>query len=235
MPPPSENKRFLERLPLVPSFNSASKLAELVTQHGESGLDLLQAVIDQQIATKNDACRAWADALGVAYVDVLASLVSEEAVAMIPADVARKIRVIPLYVIDDVLTVAMAQPEDSVTLRRLEQIVAMTISPVFGLPCEIEHVVNVQYSTEKTLAESLAELEKSDLFNQPELASDKLAGLAESKSLTYALDEVIHFALRERATDIHIEAQEGISRIRFRIDGNLREILTFPGKLHRAS
>lgn len=233
MPPPSESKRFLERLPLAPSFTGAGKLAELVTQLG-TDLDLLQAVIDQQIATKNDACRAWADALGVAYVDVLASLISEEAVAMIPADVARKIRVIPLYVIDDVLTVAMAQPEDTVTLRRLEQIVAMPVSPVFGLPCEIEHVVNVQYSTEKTLAESLAELEKSDLFNQPELASDKLAGLAESKSLTYALDEVIHFALRERATDIHIEAQEGISRIRFRIDGNLREILSFPGKLHRA-
>lgn len=68
----------------------------------------------------------------------------------------------------------------------------------------------------------------------PDLAGDKLALLAEHTSLTGMLDEIIYFGLRERATDLHIEPQETQCRIRFRIDGNLREILTYSRKLHRA-
>lgn len=233
MSPPSESKKFLELLRLSPGFADAATLDDLIARDLD-GLELLQEVINHGLVSKNEASRAWADALGIAYVDVLASLVSEEATAKVPPEVARKVRAIPLYVIDDVLTVAMARPQDGPSVRRLEQIVGLGVSPVFGLPCEIDHAIAVHYSSEKTMAESLAELEKSDLFNQPELASDRLANLAESRSLTEALDEVLHFALRERATDIHIEAQEGISRIRFRIDGKLREILTFPPRLHRA-
>jgi type II secretory ATPase GspE/PulE/Tfp pilus assembly ATPase PilB-like protein len=48
------------------------------------------------------------------------------------------------------------------------------------------------------------------------------------------LDEIIYFALRERASDIHIEPQEIHSRIRFRVDGMMREVITFSRKLHRA-
>ena len=58
--------------------------------------------------------------------------------------------------------------------------------------------------------------------------------LAENNALVQILDEIMYYAMRERATDIHIEAQEIHSRIRFRVDGNLREILAFSRKLHRA-
>ena len=109
----------------------------------------------------------------------------------------------------------------------------MPISPVFSLPCEIEDAISIQYSTEKTLTDSLAELEKDNLFSHPEMASDRLVLIAESESLIKVLDEIIDFALRERATDIHIEPQETQSRIRFRVDGMMREVLTFSRKLQR--
>jgi type IV pilus assembly protein PilB len=48
------------------------------------------------------------------------------------------------------------------------------------------------------------------------------------------LDELLFFALRERATDIHIEPQEIQSRIRFRVDGMMRTVMQFPRRLHRA-
>jgi type IV pilus assembly protein PilB len=72
------------------------------------------------------------------------------------------------------------------------------------------------------------------LFDRPDIAGEKLASLAENNALIQILDEIIYFAIRERATDIHVEPQETHCRIRFRIDGNLREILTYSRKLHRA-
>ena len=99
---------------------------------------------------------------------------------------------------------------------------------------EIEDAIAVYYSTDQSLEESLSELERSTIFDQPDLASDKLALLADSDSIISFVDEIIYYALRERATDIHIEPQESLARVRFRVDGNLREMATYSRKLHRA-
>lgn len=231
--PSAKVKPFLERIRELPSFDSPEELAALGARHGDS-LDLLQALVDDQLVPKDDACRCWADALGVAYVDPFASIITEEAVEKVPLEIAQKAGAIGLYEINGTLTVAMSQPADSAMVKRLSQITGLPISPVFALPREIEAAVAIHYSTEKSLEESIGELDGSSLFNQPDLSADRVALMAEGNALAKILDDIIYFALRERATDIHIEAQETQSRIRFRIDGNLREILIYPRKIHRA-
>lgn len=224
---------FLERVRQRPDFDYGQELAALVERHGPT-LELVQALIDDRLLPKEDACKLWADSLEVAYVDPFASVLTDEAIERIPLEIARKTRAIGLYVVHGVLTVAIATPADAELVKRLSQIVQMPVSAVFALPREIDDAISIHYSTEKNLEDSLSELEKSSLFDRPDLAGDKLAALAEHNSLSEILDEIIYYALRERATDIHIEAQETQSRIRFRIDGNLREILTYSRKLHRA-
>jgi type II secretory ATPase GspE/PulE/Tfp pilus assembly ATPase PilB-like protein len=226
-------KAFVDRLRALPNFDFKTELAGLVSRHGDS-VELLQAVIIDKLASKDDACRFWADAMNVAYVDPFASTITEEAVEKIPAEVAKKAKAIGLYIIDGVLTAAMASPGDTDLVKRISLIAQIPVSPVFALPREIEDAIAIHYSTEKNLEDSLNELDRSSLFDKPELAGDMLAQLAENNALVQILDEVVYFAMRERATDIHVEAQETQSRIRFRIDGNLREILTYSRKLHRA-
>ncbi len=228
-----KSKEFIQRICALPHFDYAQEVANLHARHGDN-VSLVQAIVDEKYFTKDDACRYWADSMNVAYVDPFASVVTEEAVEKIPMEVARKVRAIGLYVLNGVLTVAMASPADGELIRRLGQIAQMPVSAVFALPREIEDAIAVHYSNEKGLEESLNELERSSLFDKPEIAGDKLASLAENNALVQILDEIIYFAMRERCTDIHIEAQETHCRIRFRIDGNLREILTYSRKLHRA-
>lgn len=228
-----KSNAFLERLRALPHFDFTPELEVLVEKHGDSAM-LVQAIVDGKMLNKEDACRFWADSLYVAYVDPFASIITEEAVAKIPIEVAKKVHAIGLYVLNGVLTVAMAAPGDTEIVRRLGQIAQMPISPVFSLPREIEDAIAVHYSNEKGLEESLDQLERSSLFDRPDIAGEKLAALAENNALAQIFDEVIYFAMRERTTDIHIEPQETIGRIRFRIDGNLREILTYSRKLHRA-
>ncbi len=234
MPPALENSTFLELVRRLPKFDFEKELEALGQQHGAGSLAQLQALIDQKLISKEEATRQWANSIGIAYVDVLSSAITEEAVAKIPSEIAKKANVIGLYIIDEVLTVAMSTPQDNNLVRRLQQITQLTISPVFSLPCEIDDALSIQYCTEKSLADSLVDLEKDTLFNRPELANQSIELLAESESLIRVLDEVIYFALRERASDIHIEPLENHTRIRFRIDGMMREMITFSRKLHRA-
>ncbi len=233
MTPYPTSNAFVALVLLHPGFDSRLKLELLAAKH-DRPLDLLQAVIDQKLLLKDDACRLWSDCLNIAYVDVLASGITLEAARHIPVEIARMVRAIGLYVIDGVLTVAMATPEDAKLVHRLEQIAQIPLSPVFCLPCEIDDAISVIYVTEKSIAESFAELARNALFAEPDLAIERISALAHSESLVHVLNEIVHFALRERATDIHIEPMEIQSRIRFRIDGTLRDILMLPKSLHPA-
>ncbi len=228
----SKNSAFLERLRQLPHFENLAAITALSTRFQDALL--VQAVVDERLMIKDDACRHWADSINVAYVDPFASVITDEALDRIPAEIARKVKAIGLYVLNGVLTAAMADPTDATLIKRLSQIAQMPVSPVFALPREVEDAIAIHYCTEKGLEESLNELERSNLFDRPEVAADKLAALVENNALIQILDEVIYFAMRERASDIHVEAQETQCRIRFRIDGNLREILTYSRKLHRA-
>ena len=224
---------FVDLVLAHPGFSAPGKLQTLAAQH-QNSLELLQAIIDQKLLLKEDACRLWGDYLNIAYVDVLASGITVEAGKQIPLEIARKVHAIGLYVIDGVLTVAMATPEDGRLVRRLEQIAQIRLSPVFCLPCEIDDAISIVYATEQSINDSFAALERDALFSEPDPNSDRISELSKTASLAHVVDEIIHFALRERATDIHIEPLEIVSRIRFRVDGTLRDILSYPKNLHRA-
>ena len=109
MPQNLVKSKFVELLRGRADIDFGSRLDALAEMRG-SPLDLLQSLIDQKLLLKEDACHLWGDFLGIAYVDVLASSITDEAVKLIPIEIARKVRAIGLYVIDGVLTVAMATP-----------------------------------------------------------------------------------------------------------------------------
>jgi type II secretory ATPase GspE/PulE/Tfp pilus assembly ATPase PilB-like protein len=221
----NNNSSLGECLRKLPHFDFEAELSALEKEHGK-GAELLDALIESKLLTKETGCKLHADSIGFAYVDPFASIITDEALAAIPIEIARKVCVIGLYVIDGVLTAAFAHPEDEATVKRLSQIVQMPVSPVFSMRRDIEDALLIQYSTEKNLEETLAELGDSKVLDNP----DKL----DSESLVKVLDAVIYYAIRERATDIHIEPQETQSRVRFRIDGMLREVIVFSRKLHRS-
>jgi type IV pilus assembly protein PilB len=231
VPNPKSNA-FLDRLRAAPHFDYLSEVTALAERFSDAAL--VQAIVDERLMTKEDACRHWSDTINVAYVDPFASVITDEAIERIPPEIAKKVKAIGLYVLNGVLTAATTEPDDPALIKRLSQIAQIPVSAVFALPREIDDAISIHYCTEKGLEESLSELERSSLFDKPEIAADKLAALVENNALIQILDEVIYFAMRERASDVHIEAQETQCRIRFRIDGNLREILTYSRKLHRA-
>jgi len=196
--------------------------------------NFLKQDLDPLLQRNNRACKLWADALGVAYVNPLIAVVTPEAVQRIPMEIARKGQLIGLYEINNVLTVAMAEPLDERLVRQVEAIANVEVSPVFAPPREIIHAIELHYRTQEQVLEDIEkfEREQEELLNT--LTDEDLKDLASSNSLSRLLDGIISFALRERASDIHMEPGEEQSVVRFRIDGKLSQFYAYGKAVHRA-
>jgi len=232
--PVNNNQTFLELLKKAKPFIPANDIKKLEQRYGSGSLAMLEALIAEGILTHTEATNLWSDSIRVAYVDPLSSVVTRESLDLIPAAIARKAQVIGLYVITDVLTVALSDPTNQSLLNRLEGITGMKVSPVFSLPSEIKAAIDIDYSSDQDVGSIIRELSDTSQSLLQEFSDLDFQALSETKSLIKIVDALFYFAMRERASDIHIEPQPTESVVRFRIDGRLRKMLKFSKTIHRA-
>ncbi|MEX0331640.1 MAG: GspE/PulE family protein [Puniceicoccaceae bacterium] len=228
-----ENKAFLDKIQQGEGTFISEDIEPILQRSGGATLAFLEELIEKELISKSRACRMWADSLEVAYVNPLIAVVTTDAVQRIPFEIAQKAQVIGLYVINNVLTVAMAHPEDKRLLKQLEAIANVEVSPVFAPPREIEHAIQIYYQTQNNV-EDIENFEKEQEELLRTLTDEDLKDLASSNSLSRLLDGMIFFAVRERASDIHMEAGEDHATVRFRIDGKLIPYYSYGKAIHRA-
>jgi type IV pilus assembly protein PilB len=220
------NQKFLELLLASSRHLVSGAVQPYLIRHGGPTLAFLEALIRAELVAKDAACRIWGDSLGIAYVNPLVSVVTADALAKLPREIVVKAQVIGLFIIEGTLTVAMATPEDKVLVERLSAIAGCPLSPVFALPEEIRDAINLHYAEEIGVQEQLLDWEKVHTELAGKLSDDDLQMLINDSTIPRILDALIFEAMRQRASDIHLEPREAEAHIRFRIDGRLHEMYT---------
>ncbi len=234
--PPKLDAAFLAAIRGLRTFTHACDLDGWAAA-ATHPLALLERLVDGGHLRKDEAGRFWSGLIGFAYVDPLAVAISEKAVARLTAEIAAKAQALPIYLLGDALTVAMPDPADEKLVRRLSGIAGVPVSPVFAFAADVRDLVQLHYATEQSLAEALRSAEGVDL---PAGGSDmdsrgrEIAQLADNEQIIRFIHALLLFALRREASDIHIEAWADESIVRYRIDGNLHDVLRFSRKLHGA-
>ncbi len=221
------NPAFVEKVRETEAVPPAH-LDALVARHGGGTLNLLRALMDDGLLGKAHACQLWGDSIGKTYVDPLEVVISREAVEVIPHEIAKKKTVLGLYYFGDVLTVITPDPNDTVFMKQLERITQSPISPIFGLPWEIETAIAIQYQTRENLDDLLKKITSSGFRIDGVQSDDDVAMLAEAVPMVELVDALVYYSLRERASDIHIQPEEASVPIRIRVDGILREAIRLP-------
>ncbi len=226
-----ENTLFVKKLRetgIIPE----TQFEGYVARNKGGSLELLRAVIEDGYMGKSRACQIWGDTIGRTYVDPFEVIVRREAVEQIPYEIAKKKTVLGLYCFGDVLTVVMADPNDTKFLEQLERITQVKISPLFGLPWEIDTAIAIQYQTRRSLDELLENVTNNLVLEGK--SSEHVALMAESLPVMELFEALVYHALRERASDIHIQPQDEEIPVRIRVDGLLREIIRLPKSLAAA-
>jgi len=217
------NQNF-QKLAVKNNLLTEEEARMLSSKYGGDDFSLLLHLLRGGAAQKDFLGKLWGDSLNVAYVDLSKSMFQNIAVQQLKMEYALKNKVMPIYQFGDTLTVAMANPLDKILIRELEGIVLRPVSVVFSFPDDIEDAIVIQYQSSSYLGGILEKISASDLFSRKDkISSEQIQALMGDQFIIEFARGLILLAVKERASDIHIEPLEDLVRIRFRVDGVLHE------------
>ncbi|MFH1876286.1 MAG: ATPase, T2SS/T4P/T4SS family [Candidatus Omnitrophota bacterium] len=205
---------------------SAEQLAKANDEVKRTGLSLERALEKLGFIKEEDLTKTKANALGLPYINLENYIVDAELMKVIPEPVARKYNAVPLFKIGDTLTVGMINPQDIVardTLRALAKI--ETIEAVLVSERGMHTVFDSYYGVVGSIDEIVKLIDNEKNLGAGETAEAPIIKLVNMMVLQ---------AVKERASDIHVEPEEASVRIRYRVDGLLHEISLLPKKLQNS-
>ncbi len=199
----------------------------------KTGLTLEKTLERLGYITEDDIVNIVAESMKVLYIDLKDYLIDPEVIKLVPEDVARKHKIIPLFKIENTLTIAMANPRDIMAideLRLKSRIPA--IEPVLSTEKAIQNAIDQYYGVTGNLDDVIKSIDKIKLPPMTTEAHVKtLAKVAEEAPVVKLVNLIIMQAIKDKASDIHVEPEESALRVRFRIDGILHEVSTLPKNL----
>jgi type II secretory ATPase GspE/PulE/Tfp pilus assembly ATPase PilB-like protein len=155
--------------------------------------------------------------------------IQPQALSLVPEDMARKCNIVPLEVTNDSLTIAMAFPDDVLTIRDLNTRTGKQIRIFIAGSTDINNAIDLNYRAGKEIQHNL---EKMGLA--AESRDDSNLELTAETPIAQSLYLILRQAVRDRASDVHIEPQENRVRVRYRIDGILHNVYSLPLNAHSA-
>jgi type IV pilus assembly protein PilB len=158
-----------------------------------------------------------------------------EAVSIIPDDLAREHVLIAVSKEDKALRVVMSDPFDLEILDTLAKKTGLTIKPLIGKSSEIKDAIARYYKEIKAfegLDELLEGMDYVKIEEAEEVDVEKLKAQVDEAPVVRLVNMILGEAIKDRASDIHIEPLEKSVSVRFRIDGALQEVMSPPKKLH---
>lgn len=183
---------------------------------------------------KGEVLKAVSQIFKIPYVDLNSSPVDPQAVGLVPESIARRYNVLP-YLYDsatDAVYMASADPFNTSTAEFIEKKIGKKV--VFALADlpSIRSAIEVSYvqGLSPEVSEALKEYQPS-VHEKP---IEDIGSIIKEAPIAKIVSTTLEFALKSRASDIHIEAEELKTRVRYRIDGILHEKLTLPKSIHDA-
>ena len=226
----AENSDYILELLTEYGMVSAEQIEEGWSKVAASDgrLDIVDALLELHYIDESEVMAMLAQQYGLETLDLTGYQIPDEVIAMIEADVARKYHVIPVMFSDEVLTIAMSDPTDMDTLDNLRYILNRDVEAVISPKEQIQKIIDQHYGTINDSVNALLDgMEMGDL-EQVEDADTGNEAKGDDAPIIRLVYLLITEAYKLKASDIHLEPLERRFRVRYRIDGVLREMESPP-------
>ncbi len=213
------------------------RIGDLLIARGLITTDDLRAALEEQRVTgrklgdilitagkitSRDLVDVLSERLSIPKISVRDLVADPEVVNIIPLAVAKRHRVLALFRVRDRLTVAMADPLDMVAIDEIRYKTKLTVNRVIATPEDIEAGIAQFYTVSDSVERFFSDYTVAD------------GAGAEDAPIVRLVDVLLGEAIKQRTSDVHIEPGDDELRVRFRVDGVLREEAHPPTRLHPA-
>ena len=228
-----KSREKLGQILLKEGLITEEQLDKAVEIQKKEGTRLGETLINLSIVTEKDIVIAMAKQLSIPYASYAKGLLKpaegQELSKLIPEDYARKNMLLPISKHMNSLTIAFMDPLDLITIDNLKRMTNCEINPIIATKSDLQRAIDEFYGKEDLLKDAISgsyELEefKPEKDTEEDLSLDDLIARAEEAPVVKLVDLILMQAIRDRASDIHIEPFKNKINIRYRIDGVLYEI-----------
>ena len=212
-------------------------LEAALEQHSNNQLQLGETLLEMGFVEEDTLILFLGQQLGVPSVRLRSGMVDPVVVRKIPRSKAESFSVLALFCVRGRLTVAMAEPTNLRQLDELERVTGLSIRPVLAMRAAIDRMLAHCYEENFAVDAVTADLDENSLEIHADAVDISLAdveSLTDGSPIINLVNYIIVHAIRQKASDIHIEAGQQSSLVRYRVDGHLREVLRPRREFHPA-
>src|SRR5271170_3517778 len=197
-----------------------------------------EVMVELRMCTEDQIVEALAQAYSVPYARVSPKIADPKVIQVLPKEFLEKHQVLPLYLVEGTLTVAVPEPANVFLLEEIERLSSFRVQVVAATVRDIKSTLQAYLPNDKVFViDDIIEEVKPEEFTLIETPVQDITNLevaAGDSPVIKLVNYVIYNAVKDGASDVHIEPGEGVLRIRYRIDGRLTEKLRPPPQMHAA-
>ncbi len=209
---------------------SGDVLAAATKEAASSDKPLFALLTERRIIDDEMLTHAIAQVSGVPYVNLTNSVIDQPMLDLLPEDVAERFMAVPLAQVQNRLAIAMVDASNVQAVDYLASLIEQPLKIFMASEGGVRHVLD-QYKTDLSTIDEAAEVSEQEADKE---ASSEIKTIVQDSPISRALSTILEYAVKSRASDVHIEPLEETLKIRCRVDGVLREIMQLPKSIEPA-
>jgi type IV pilus assembly protein PilB len=221
--------RFITDVLVELGYVTAEQVARAISESREAGRSPEELLLDQRIINSDQLSRAMAERYGLDFVDLNVYHVDMAAANLVSVTSARRTRAVPVGHVDkETLLLAMADPANVLAVDDIQMATGLNCRVAVAAPGDIEALIARLNTLSTAVSEAVDETEDDE---GQEAAMTDMRASAEDAPVIKLVFSVLGQAANEGASDVHFEHEEDGMRVRFRVDGVLRDAAQVPRRM----
>ena len=223
------NRQRLGDLLVQTGVITPEQLNEALEEQKRTGQRLGNILVKKGYFTEHNLIEVLEFQLGIPHVVLAKRHIEPDVLALVPENLVKKYKVFPVEKIQNRLILGMLDPTDIFALDDLRLSLNMEIQPVIITEEDLNQAINKYYGISNSVKEVFKDLDvEIEEITQEDEAADEVQTAIDEAPIVRLVNLIITQAVKERASDIHIEPTEKEVVIRYRVDGSLKQEMTSP-------
>ncbi|MBP9489168.1 Flp pilus assembly complex ATPase component TadA [Candidatus Saccharibacteria bacterium] len=222
----------LSRLLYEEGLVSREVVDQALSESGKNNESLIAYLLEHNIVDNEILVHAISHVSGIPYVNLTSATINQDILEVIPIDIAERNMAVPIAEVQNRLAVAMLDATNVQAVDYLSSLIQKPLKVFMASQESIRHVLD-QYKTDLSTVDAMAERAESIQEEERDMKRS-VQTIVQDSPISKALSTILEYAVRAKASDVHIEPLEKSLKIRCRIDGVLREVMNLPKSIEPA-